>query len=62
MEGFRYLKNDNAQYPILKNGKPVEDFPIIPVGMLSIWREYDDCPEGEDLDAMISGMTSMSLK
>ena len=51
MEGFRYLKNDNTVYPVLKDGQPCEDFPIIPVGMLSIWREQD---EGDDLDAMLN--------
>ena len=39
MEGFRYLKNDNNLYPVLKNGQPIADFPIIPIGMLDIWRE-----------------------
>ena len=39
MEGFRYLKNDNQLYPVLKDGQPCADFPIIPVGMLAIWRE-----------------------
>ena len=50
MEGFRYRKNDNTVYPVLKDGQPCPDFPIIPVGMLSIWREQGD--EG-DLDAML---------
>ena len=39
MEGFRYMKNDNSLYPILKGAKPCTDFPVIPIGMLSIWRE-----------------------
>ena len=39
MEGFRYLKNDNTLYPVLKKMQPCADFPIIPVGMLAIWRE-----------------------
>ena len=51
MEGFRYLKNDNTVYPVLKGTKLCEDFPIIPVGMLKIWREQDD--EG-DLDALLN--------
>lgn len=48
MEGFRYLKNDNELYPVVKDGAggaACEDFPIIPIGMLKIWREQD-----EDLD------------
>ena len=51
MEGFRYLKNDNTVYPVLKGTKLSQDFPIIPVGMLKIWREQDD--EG-DLDALLN--------
>ena len=53
MEGFRYLKNDNQLYPVIKDGPVktlVEDFPIIPIGMLKIWREQD---EDGDLDAML---------
>lgn len=42
MEGFRYLKNDNELYPVARDGSGSIDFPIIPVGMLKIWREQDD--------------------
>ena len=38
MEGFRYRVNDTP-FPVAKDGKVVEDFPIIPIGMLKIWRE-----------------------
>ena len=38
MEGFRYRVNDSA-FPVAKDGKVLEDFPIIPIGMLGIWRE-----------------------
>ena len=39
MEGFRYLINDNQLYPVLKDRKVCPEFPIIPIGMLQIWRE-----------------------
>ena len=48
MEGFRYLKNDNTVYPVLKDGNLCPEFPIIPPGMLAVWREEDAL----DLDAM----------
>ena len=38
MEGFRYRINDTP-FPVAKDSKVVEDFPIIPIGMLNIWRE-----------------------
>lgn len=50
MEGFRYVKNDNTVYPITKGEKMIADFPIIPIGMLDIWREQND--EG-DIEAML---------
>ena len=50
MEGFRYLKNPNELYPVLKNGQPCADFPLIPIGMLAIWREEND---GGFLEAML---------
>jgi len=45
MEGFRYLKNNNELYPVVRDGPggaACDGFPIIPVGMLKIWREQDD--------------------
>ena len=53
MEGFRYLVNDNTRYPIVKERTPCTDFPIIPVGMLAIWREQEE--DGGDLDALLGG-------
>ena len=41
MEGFRYRVNDTP-FPVAKDGKIVEDFPIIPIGMLKIWREQNE--------------------
>lgn len=41
MEGFRYRVNDSC-YPVYKEGKKLEDFPIIPIGMLDIWRGEQD--------------------
>ena len=54
MEGFRYLKNDNGMYPVFKGepSKPCDEFPIIPVGMLAIWREYDDGDDGDFADLL----------
>ena len=51
MEGFRYLKNPDELYPVLKDGQPCVDFPLIPIGMLAIWREQDG---EDDLDAMLN--------
>lgn len=43
MEGFRYRVNsDCSPYPVLKQGKEVKDFPVLPIGMLDIWREQMD--------------------
>jgi hypothetical protein len=41
MEGFNYRVNDTA-YPVYRGDKPVQDFPIIPIGMLDIWRSEND--------------------
>ncbi len=41
MDGFRYRVNDTP-FPVAKDGKVVDDFPIIPIGMLTIWREQND--------------------
>lgn len=40
MEGFRYLKNEI--YPVAKDNQLVENYPVIPIGMLTIWREQDN--------------------
>ena len=41
MEGFRYRINDSP-YPVAKEGKILDDFPVIPIGMLKIWREQNE--------------------
>ena len=41
MEGFNYRVNDTA-YPVYRGDKPAQDFPIIPIGMLDIWRSEND--------------------
>ncbi len=46
MEGFNYRVNDTI-YPVYQNGKVSDTFPIIPIGMLDIWRSEND---GEDDD------------
>jgi len=38
MEGFRYRIN-NTIYPVFKEGKKLTQFPIIPIGMMDVWRE-----------------------
>jgi hypothetical protein len=42
MEGFNYRVNDNNIYPVYHGDKPATDFPIIPIGMLDIWRQEND--------------------
>ena len=44
MEGFRYRVNDTA-FPVYRGKKKLEDFPIIPIGMLDVWREEDQADE-----------------
>jgi hypothetical protein len=39
MEGFRYLKTEI--YPVVKDNQLIANFPIIPIGMLDIWREQE---------------------
>jgi hypothetical protein len=46
MEGFNYRVNDTV-YPVYHEGKLAEKFPIIPIGMLDIWRSEND-GEGEE--------------
>ena len=41
MEGFRYRIND-TMFPVYRGQKKLEDFPIIPNGMLEIWRSETD--------------------
>lgn len=42
MEGFRYRAND-SQFPVANNNKDISaEFPIIPIGMLKIWREEEN--------------------
>ena len=41
MEGFRY-RVDDTNYPVFQGNKKLEDFPIIPIGMLDIWRAQDE--------------------
>jgi hypothetical protein len=37
MDGFNYRVNDTV-YPVYRGDKPAQDYPIIPIGMLEIWR------------------------
>jgi hypothetical protein len=41
MEGFRYRvpAENEKSYPVIHNEKETKDFPIIPIGMLKIWRD-----------------------
>lgn len=42
MEGFRYRVNDTV-YPVFKGKVNLgEEFPIIPIGMLDIWRSENE--------------------
>jgi hypothetical protein len=41
MDGFRYRVNDTI-FPVYKGQEIMEKFPIIPIGMLDIWRSDED--------------------
>mgnify|MGYP006950406550 CR=1 FL=1 len=48
MEGFRY-RVDDTQFPVFNNSVSLKGtFPIIPIGMLDIWRQDDK--GGVDID------------
>ena len=40
MEGFRYRIN-NTDFPVFHKNVKLSKFPILPVGMLDIWRSED---------------------
>lgn len=41
MEGFRY-RIDDTQFPVVNGSESLKGmFPIIPIGMLDIWRQED---------------------
>ncbi len=42
MEGFRYRVNGDVQYPVFRGKEELKEFPIIPVGMLDIWRSENE--------------------
>lgn len=46
MEGFRYLTVKESPYKVYdtKANKEVDTFPILPVGMLDLWRHDDSDP------------------
>jgi hypothetical protein len=37
MDGFRY-RVDATPFPVYRGKQRLEDFPIIPIGMLDVWR------------------------
>lgn len=48
MEGFRY-RVDDSQFPTFNHNESLKGtFPIIPIGMLNIWRQEDK--GGVDID------------
>lgn len=49
MEGFRYRIDDTC-FPVMNGGTQCSGFPIIPIGMLGIWREEQQEEGGLDLD------------
>ena len=52
MEGFRY-RVDDTQFPVFNGPNQLNKgtFPIIPIGMLDVWREQDKLgDEGMSLD------------
>ena len=46
MEGFRYrIASDISPYPVFNAKENVSDkFPILPVGMMDLWRKDDEDP------------------
>ena len=38
MEGFRY-RVDDTKFPVFKGHQKLTEFPIIPIGMLGVWRD-----------------------
>lgn len=48
MEGFRYRTvQDLSPYPVFKGKENVsEKFPVLPIGMLDLWRKDDEDPWG----------------
>jgi hypothetical protein len=42
MEGFRYRVNETP-FPVYRGGKRLsgEEVPIIPIGMLDVWRQQN---------------------
>ena len=41
MEGFNYRVNDTV-FPVYKGKERLSNFPIIPPGMLGIWRSENE--------------------
>lgn len=41
MDGFRYRINDTC-FPVYKGKEKLTEFPIIPIGMLDIWRSENE--------------------
>ena len=37
MDGFRY-RVDSSPYPVYRGKQRLVDFPVIPIGMLDVWR------------------------
>ena len=48
MEGFRYRKvGDLSSYPVFNGKNNVSaDFPVLPIGMMDLWRKDDEDPWG----------------
>lgn len=44
MEGFRY-RVDESPFPVYRGGKKCEEFPMIPIGMLDVWRQQNNDDE-----------------
>jgi hypothetical protein len=44
MEGFIYLTAKESPYPVYQGTKNLDNFPIIPIGMLDLWRKSNDEP------------------
>lgn len=42
MEGFRYRVNGDVLYPVFRGKEELKEFPIIPIGMLDIWRSENE--------------------
>ena len=49
MEGFRYRIVDDLcpQFPVFQGREKMQKFPVLPMGMIDLWKNSDNDPWGE---------------